>query len=104
MYEETFADRLAHLRMIKNISAREMSLAIGQNRNYINQIENKKMFPTMPVFFAICEYLNITPRDFFDDGNTYPEQLAGLVADLKKLNAQSLAHISGIVKELIGRE
>ena len=101
MYEEFFAERLARLRLAKNISAREMSLAIGQNRNYINQIENKKVFPTMPAFFAICDFLNITPRDFFDEGNAYPEQLANLVEDLKRLDEQSLSHISGIVKGLI---
>ncbi len=103
MYEEFFAERLARLRTAKNISAREMSLAIGQNRNYINQIENKKVFPTMPAFFAICEYLNITPSDFFDEGNAYPEHLANLIADLKRLDEQSLSHISGIVKGLIAR-
>ena len=38
MYEDFFADRIAFLRMQKNVSAREMSLAIGQNCSYINRI------------------------------------------------------------------
>ena len=42
MYEEFFADRLSELRTEKNVSAREMSLAIGQNASYINRIENRK--------------------------------------------------------------
>lgn len=104
MYEDFFAERLAALRTIKNISAREMSLSIGQNRNYINQIENKKMFPTMQVFFYICEYLNITPKDFFDEGNAYPEQLGELNEDLKKLDGKALSYLSGIVKELIKKK
>ena len=41
MYEELLAERLAKLREEKNISAREMSLSIGQNASYINRIENK---------------------------------------------------------------
>jgi len=36
--EKTFGLRLARLRECKNISAREMSLALGQNKNYINAI------------------------------------------------------------------
>ena len=40
MYENLFAERIAELREKKNVSAREMSLALGQNESYINRIEN----------------------------------------------------------------
>ena len=43
-----------------------MSLAIGHSAGYINGIENGRSFPSMEVFFYICEYLEITPKDFFD--------------------------------------
>lgn len=104
MYDDFFSERLAKLRTAKQVSARDMSLSIGQSANYINKIENKKAYPSMQAFFYICDYLNITPSDFFDAGNAYPEQLASLAADLKKLDGQSLAHISGIVKELTRRD
>ncbi len=65
MYEDFFSDRIAELRIQKNVSVREMSLALGQNESYINRIENKKSFPSMQVFFYICEYLDVTPKDFF---------------------------------------
>ena len=45
--EENFAERLSQLREARQVSAREMSLAIGQNCSYINRIENKKAFPSM---------------------------------------------------------
>lgn len=48
--EDNFAERLAQLREDKQVSAREMSLAIGQNCSYINRIENKKAFPSMQCF------------------------------------------------------
>ena len=48
-------------------SAREMSLALGQNPSYINRIENGKALPSMQGFFSICEYLQITPGDFFNE-------------------------------------
>lgn len=59
--------RLAKLRVAKGVSARDMSLSLGQNENYINMIENKRNNPSMEVFFNICEFLNITPQEFFDD-------------------------------------
>ena len=50
MYEDFFIKRLITLRRQKNVSAREMSLAIGQNESYINRIENGKTYPSMQVF------------------------------------------------------
>lgn len=38
--KETFGTRLAKLRTDTDISAREMSLDLGQNPSYINRIEN----------------------------------------------------------------
>ena len=40
--EEFFRDRLRTLRNEKQVSAREMSLALGQNESYINKIESGK--------------------------------------------------------------
>lgn len=68
-YSREFSDRLRDLRNKNKISAREMSIALGQNVNYINLIENGKRFPSLPGFFAICDYLKITPSIFFDSEN-----------------------------------
>ena len=101
MFEDFIAERITQLRQIKRKSARDMSLSIGQNTNYINQIENHKMLPSMQVFFYICEYLGITPQEFFDSENIQPELLKDLFSDLKKLDEKTLTHISEIVKKLI---
>lgn len=45
-YEKWFPQRLTQLRMRKGVSARDMSLSIGQNTGYINSIESGKNFPT----------------------------------------------------------
>mgnify|MGYP000047537387 FL=1 len=66
MCKEAFSKRLVQLRMAKGVSARDMSLSLGQNPGYINSIENNKTFPSMSNFFEICDYLNITPMEFFD--------------------------------------
>jgi transcriptional regulator with XRE-family HTH domain len=100
MYEDFIAGRLSQLRQSKGVSARDMSLSIGQNTNYVNHIENRKMLPSMQAFFYICEYLNITPQEFFDVGNIHPERLNNVTADLKKLDVQTMAHIEGILGKL----
>lgn len=65
MQEEDFAKRLSALRQEKGASARDMSLSLGQNAGYINNIENGHNLPSMTVFFYICEYLGIILRKNF---------------------------------------
>lgn len=100
MYEDFFSHRLAELRAQKGVSARDMSLSIGQNAGYINYIENGKALPSMAGFFFICEYLNISPSEFFDKNNHNPEELRKLLDNLKKLTPNQLQSISAIVNDL----
>lgn len=66
-----FIGTLTSLRLSKGISAREMSLSLGQSSDYINDIENGKSYPSMQMFFLICDYLNITPIDYFRFASDY---------------------------------
>lgn len=66
MEKEDFIKRMVELRLKKGVSARDMSLSIGQSPGYINNIENGINYPSMSTFFYICEYLEVTPREFFD--------------------------------------
>lgn len=100
MYEDDFPLRLAQLRNKKGVSARDMSLSIGQNHAYINNIESGKALPSMAIFFYICEYLNITPAEFFDLDSKNPEKLQSLIEDLKRLDDKQLESIAEIVKGL----
>lgn len=100
MYEDFFAERLSSLREQKNISAREMSLSIGQNGSYINRIENRQAFPSMRSFFYICEYLEISPKDFFDTELSNPVLINEIIEELKKLNTTQLNTVLAVSKGL----
>ena len=100
MFDELFYKRLSELRIAKGVSSREMSLSIGQSEGYINNIENKNNLPSMTGFFYICEYLGVTPSEFFDDGNKAPGLLGELINDMKGLKSEHLQNLSGIVKGL----
>ena len=101
MNDKDFGLRLSKLRTDKGISARDMSLSIGQNPGYINSIETGKSLPSMSVFFYICEYLGISPKDFFDIDNIDPVRMATLMDDIKKLDYKQLQALSVIVKGII---
>lgn len=99
--EDKFAERLAKLRMAKGVSARDMSLSIGQSAGYINNIENKKNLPSMAAFFYICEYLEVSPQEFFDFDSQNPKKLDELMEYMKKLDDFQLDNLTGIVKGLV---
>lgn len=98
--EQLFYKRLTELRMAKDASARDMSLSIGLSENYINNIENKHSFPSMQVFFYICDYFGITPKEFFDFDNTNPTKLQQITDKLKSLNNEQLNLIEAMIDNL----
>ncbi len=95
---EQFSVRLSHLRMEKGVSAREMSLDLGQNESYINRNENGKSLPSLTQFFNICDYLNITPGDFFDDGKQNMQTMIPLLHEAEKLSPEMMMHFLEIMK------
>ena len=100
MFEDFFIERLTSLRNQKNVSAREMSLALGQNDSYINRIENRLAFPSMQVFFYICEYFQITPQEFFDENNPAPGKINQITKEAKKLDDFQLDTVMSVIKGL----
>lgn len=100
MYEDEFAPRLTKLRQQKGVSARDMSLSIGQSPSYINSIESGKALPSMSAFFFICDYLGVTPSEFFNTDNANPKQIQSINQDLLKLDFESLEHLSRVVHKM----
>lgn len=104
MDEKDFSMRLAKLRTKKNVSAREMSLSIGQNQGYINHIESGQGTPSLSGIFYICEYLGITPSQFFDFDIKNPEKLNKINEYLKKLNDEQLDALEMFLKSMTSGE
>lgn len=90
MDSEWFAGRLFELRNRKNISARDMSLSLGQSESYINKIENQKALPSMNMFFYICEFLGVTPGEFFSEDVFRSRRLEELTPVLDNLSLRQL--------------
>ena len=93
--------RLAKLRNEKDVSARDMSLSIGQNAGYINSIETGKSLPSIPGLVYICEYLGITVSEFFDMDSPNPSKLNDLIEDLRRLDGSQLDAVRTLVKQMI---
>ena len=66
-YLNFFSQRLNELRTQKGVSARDMSLSLGQCESYINKIENQKSLPSMNVFFTYVIFLIYILKIFWYD-------------------------------------
>ena len=97
-YEQFIKERIGTLRAQKNVSARDMSLSIGQSENYINMIENGHSLPSVTVFLYICDYFGISPKEFFDIENSYPALIQDIIGKLKKLDQDQLLSILTLIK------
>ena len=99
-YIEFFRKRLIELRISKGVSARDMSLSLGQSPSYINKIENKHTLPSFTGFIYICEYFDISPEKFFDVNAATPKQAAEILNELEKLSPECAEHILQVVRDL----
>lgn len=100
MDQKSFSLRLSKLRINKGVSARDMSLSIGQSPSYINNIETGLSYPSMTVFFYICDYLGITPAEFFDTQSENPTKEKDLLNAIKGLSNEQLDNIITLVNGL----
>ena len=99
-YIEWFYNRISELRNQKGVSARDMSLSLGQSESYINKIENKKTLPSMTGFIYICEYFGITPQEFFNTDAQSPQMAKEIYQEAAKLTPEQAEHILLLIKDL----
>jgi transcriptional regulator with XRE-family HTH domain len=99
-YKSFISKRITQLRQAKGVSARDMSLSMGQNVNYINLIENRRSDPSLDGLIYICEYFSVTLHEFFDEGNRQPARLNDLMEDVKRLNEKELLTLAEFIKAI----
>ena len=99
-YRQEFRHRLSELRIQHGVSARDMSLSLGLSEGYINKVENGRIMPTMKTFFDVCDYLEITPLDFFNTGAPFPMELNIAVEEINKLKPDQRERIISLMKDI----
>lgn len=67
MTESFLGNRIAELVKVKKISTIKMSEDLAQSKDYIDNIIEHKQLPSMQSFFVICDYLELSPAEFFTE-------------------------------------
>lgn len=88
------------MRIAANKSEREMSLDLGHSGSYINSITSGKTFPSLREFLYICEYLDISPEEFFQPGNDLSPIKRKTIAQIKDLSDDSVALLSELMSRI----
>lgn len=100
MNPEYIQRRITELRMNKGIAEHRMSLDLGHSRSYMQGISSGRALPSMTEFLAICEYLGVSPRDFFEEENKNPPLVEEASEKIKKLSSQDLLLILNLLNRL----
>lgn len=98
MDKKFISERYARIRLAHNISARKLSLELGQSTEYINQIEAGKSMPSVEGLINFCEYFNISVGEFFDQAVEFPVQYKSIIAELNKMDSMSIALVYDLLK------
>lgn len=100
MDEQFIRDRITHLRMQKNVSEYKMSLDLGHSKSYIQSIASGRALPSMSEILYICDYLDVSPKDFFDPELKDPVLLEQAVSSMKELSNPDLRLLISIIDRL----
>ena len=100
MDAKVIRDRITQLRMQKSVSEYKMSYDLGHSRSYIYNISSGKSLPPMAEFLEICDYLGVTPSDFFNDSTENPILVQSAIEEIKKLDDDDLMLVIGNLRRL----
>ena len=70
---EFIRNRISVLRTKKNVSEYRMSTDLGHSKSYMQSISSGRAMPSLGEFLYICDYLGVTPREFFDENIKEPQ-------------------------------
>ena len=93
-------DRISFLRTKKGVSEYKMSLELGHSKGYIQSISSGKSFPSVPELLYICDYLGVTPKEFFDEESDNPQLVRVLYGMTKNMPEEDLQVLIGTAKRL----
>ena len=93
-------NRISELRTKKGVSEYKMSLDLGHSKSYIQSISSGKALPSFSEFLFICDYLGVTPKEFFDADTKEPQLVCKLTELAKNLTTDDLAALITMAERL----
>jgi len=100
--DENFVkERITQLRLKKGVSEYQMSYDLGHSRGYVYNISSGKALPPLKELFAICDYFEITPQQFFDTSEQNPELIQKALEGMRRLDEGDMLMLLGFINRLL---
>ena len=96
-------DRISVLRTKKNVSEYRMSTDLGHSKSYMQSISSGRSMPSLGEFLYICEYLGVTPREFFDEDIKEPQLVQKLYELTRNMSQEDLDVLINTAERLNNR-
>lgn len=91
-------NRISELRSKKGISEYRMSLDLGHSKSYMQSISSGRSLPSLAEFLYICDYLGVTPKEFFDTEIQEVQEVSQLNKLAQHLSIEDLNILIGIAE------
>lgn len=101
MDENFVKERITQLRLKKGVSEYQMSYDLGHSRGYVYNISSGKALPPLKELFAICDYFEITPQQFFDTSEQNPELIQKALEGMRRLDEGDMLMLLGFINRLL---
>lgn len=100
MTKDFIRNRITELRIKKGVSEYKMSLDMGHSKSYIQSISSGKALPSLPEFLYMCDYLCVTPSEFFDTELDEPQQVHILLDQIRHMPADDLDILISLARRI----
>lgn len=104
MEAEYISQRITELRLKKGIAEHRMSIELGHSRSYMQSISSGRALPSMTEFLAICDYLDVSPTDFFDESNPNPPLIKEINNKIRNFSDDDLLLLLNIINRFQKQE
>ena len=99
--DETFIrERISQLAAESGKSEKQISRELGRSAGYIQALTSGKSMPSITMLFQLCEYFEVSQRDFFDPVIKYPLTLQNILTCASHLNDDDLETLEMISRKL----
>ena len=96
-FEFPVGRRIRYFRELKHISTNKLANLAGISQSYVRDIELGKKNPTVEIVFHLCKVLDISLRDFFDEGQATIQE-DPLLARIYRLTPQQRESLLAFLK------
>lgn len=96
--------RISELRIKKGVSEYRMSTDMGHSKSYIQSITSGRALPSLSEFLYMCQYFEITPKEFFDTGIKEPLLVSKITELIQTMKEEDLTILLSIIQRLLREE